>query len=42
MRETINKKRNDIKAENERLDSSLTTPLCKSEEALLQVRYSKK
>ena len=30
-------KRNEMKAEQEKLNSSLTTALCKSEEAIIQV-----
>lgn len=38
LRETIKNKRNEIQREQEKLNSSLTTPLCKSEEAILQNR----
>ncbi|XP_059084899.1 uncharacterized protein LOC131881921 [Tigriopus californicus] len=36
LREAIQNKRNEIKRESDRLNSSMTTPLCRSEEALLQ------
>ena len=36
MREAIRNKRNAIKDEQEKLSNSMTTPLCRSEEAILQ------
>eukprot|EP00095_Tigriopus_kingsejongensis_P010923 maker-scaffold238_size242079-snap-gene-1.23 protein:Tk10923 transcript:maker-scaffold238_size242079-snap-gene-1.23-mRNA-1 annotation:"purine catabolism regulatory family" len=36
LKEAIQNKRNEIKRENDRLSSSMNTPLCKSEEVLLQ------
>ena len=35
MKEVLRKKKEEIRRENEKLNSSLTTTLCKSEEAVL-------
>ena len=35
MKEVLRKKKEEIRRENEKLNSSLTTALCKSEEAVL-------
>lgn len=38
LRETMRAKRDEIRKEEEKLSQSLTTALCKSEEAILQAR----